>query len=161
MTLGEKAIVTIDDYTYSAADPEDSKAVFSVVRGAFYYASGLIAEQEHPKIFFETPYGSVGARGTKFWGGMLERSHVYGSADRMNGATKEFGVYAEKGEVVLKTNRGQSIIREGYGSFAQSIDSVPSGPKVWGNVDIGMALKQVSFAQENVLEEQAPAPLNE
>ena len=149
LTLGEKSILTVDDYVYMPSDESvKGKAHFSILRGPFLYISGLISKNDDPDVQFKTPYGSIGIRGTKFWGGLLDRSHVYDTADRMGGSTEEFGVYVETGEVVFKTNRGQSIVREGYGSFAKDIDSVPSSPKIWSDVDISMALKQVTFSGE-------------
>lgn len=149
LTLGERAILTVDEYVFMPTEPETGKASFSVIRGPFQYISGLIAKNDSPDVKFDTPYGSIGIRGTKFWGGLLDRSHVYGTSERMGGPTDEFGVYVETGEVVFKTNRGQSIVREGYGSFAKDIESVPTSPKIWSDVDISMALKQVRFSDED------------
>ncbi|MGA2907429.1 MAG: FecR family protein [Terracidiphilus sp.] len=65
-TLGEKSKLKIDDYIYDPNGHSKNKAHWSILQGAFQYISGLIAEKDAASVNIDTPYGSIGIRGTEF-----------------------------------------------------------------------------------------------
>ena len=65
-TLGEKSKLKIDDYIYDPNGHSKNKAHWSILQGAFQYISGLMAEKDAASVNIDTPYGSIGIRGTEF-----------------------------------------------------------------------------------------------
>lgn len=65
VTLGEKSILSVNDYIYK---PQNKKFKFDVYldRGVAVYESGKISEVEPESIKFKIPTGTIGVRGTKF-----------------------------------------------------------------------------------------------
>ena len=65
MTLAENTKLKIDDYVF---DPQGThfSAVYSWMEGAFKYVSGLITKPKTSDTRIETPFGTIGIRGTEF-----------------------------------------------------------------------------------------------
>ena len=64
ITMGPNSAITIDNYVYDPGSA-GSQEHFSVLEGAFRYASGLIGKKDE-KRNIETEWGHVGIRGTEF-----------------------------------------------------------------------------------------------
>jgi len=65
LAVGEKAKLEIDEYVFDF-HPDTDKSNFSMLRGLFYYTSGLIGHADPDDEHVKTPYGSIGIRGTEF-----------------------------------------------------------------------------------------------
>lgn len=130
LTLGENANLTIDEYVFDPANPAANKGRFSILRGAFILASGLISKREDPDVQIETSYGSIGIRGTVVWGGVLD---------------DEYNVFVQEGEVTFATERGRVTVRPGEGTRVGSRRSIPARAKAWGQMKIGRAVQSVAL----------------
>jgi len=93
LTLGEKAQMRIDSYVYNPGQ-DGGSARYSALQGAFQYVSGLIGHG----AAVETPVGSIGLRGTVFWGGAVEG---------------EYNIAVLDGKVALKNDAGETLVSKG------------------------------------------------
>jgi len=116
MTLSENTSLRIDEYVYDEIDTTENKSFYNVLRGAFLYVSGLIAKKPDPQVTINTPTGSIGIRGTEFWGGMID---------------KEYGVLVNDGIVKVKTDIGEATVNPGEGVTLKNRRLPPSPVKVW------------------------------
>ncbi len=65
--LGAQARVSLDEFSYDAANSVGLQ-IISILRGAFSYASGLVAKNDPSNVQLRTPIGEIGIRGTKVVG---------------------------------------------------------------------------------------------
>lgn len=138
--LGEKASMTIDDYAFNAEEPKDNKGRFSVLRGAFFYASGLLSKDNDPNVKIRTAYGSVGIRGTKLWCGNLDKH--------------SFGVYVEEGLVNFTTDEGTSEVAQGQGITVKSIEYAPEQANAWTEEKINEAYAKTELKSSYLINER-------
>lgn len=116
-TLAEKAKFRVDEYVFDASDNTYNQARYSVLGGAFQYVSGLVAKKENPDVAIETPAGSIGIRGTDFTA----------APDAEGG----YNVYVDEGAVNVKTDAGETLLRQGEGSFVRDRRYAPGKPAAW------------------------------
>jgi hypothetical protein len=117
MTLSENTKMTIDDYVFDPDNNKDNKARYSVLEGAFQYVSGLIGHKDNPDVKVETPVGSIGIRGTDFWGGKLDG---------------EYNVAVNEGQVGVANKKGESVINKGEGTSISDRFHAPKPAHAWG-----------------------------
>jgi len=116
LTLSEDTRVKIDNYIFDPDDNRGNKASYSVLQGAFQYVSGLIGKKENPDVHIDTPVGSIGIRGTDFWGGNLDN---------------QYSVAVNDGQVALKTDAGEEVVNKGQGTSVKDRHSIPEHAHVW------------------------------
>jgi hypothetical protein len=116
LTLSENTQAKIDNYIFDPDDNTNNKASYSVMQGAFQYVSGLIGKKTNPDVHIDTPVGSIGIRGTDFWGGTLDN---------------QYNVAVNEGQVALKTDAGESVVNKGEGSSVQDRHSLPAPASAW------------------------------
>lgn len=141
--LGENASLTINEYVYdpfpgiqnvSFTQPKPNKAEFSVLKGAFEYVSGLLADPYDADVDIETVHGSIGIRGTIVWGGRLE-DEVY-------------SVFVSDGSVEFDTGSDNVIIPSGNGIIIDSLQEDLPDPSAWSLENLTNAIRQVRFNRE-------------
>jgi hypothetical protein len=128
MVLSEKTRMSIDEYVFDPDDTANNKGVYSILKGIFVYTSGLIAKRENPDVTVKTPVGSIGIRGTSFWGGDIDG---------------EYGILVDDGEVEVTNNAGARRIRKGEGSMIKGRAFMPGQPKIWDDEKSARARKTV------------------
>ena len=130
ITLGENALLSVDGYVYDPANTATSQGRFSLLRGAFIFASGLINKTDKPDVRLNVAYGSIGMRGTTVWGGETDG---------------QYGVFVVDGQVSVETNRGRVILNKGDGTDLSGLDKKPGKPKQWGAGRIEKATTTVTL----------------
>lgn len=130
LTLGENTQLTIDEYVFDEENTANNKGRYSILRGAFLYTSGLIAKKDNPDVQVKTPYGSIGIRGTAFWGGDIDG---------------EYGILVTAGRVSVQTERGRIYVDEGHGTSLRSATSIPARSSVWAEEKIGRAVQTIAL----------------
>lgn len=130
LTLGENGRMTIDDYNFDPSSSAENSATYSIVKGAFLYVSGLIAKRPDPQVTVNVPVGSIGIRGTKFWGG-----EVSGTYD----------VIVGDGEVELNTGGGKVRLKKGQGTSVKARGAAPAPAKAWPQDRINKAVATVAL----------------
>lgn len=136
ITLGENASLTVDEYIF---DPEYTSANagrFSITKGAFLFISGLLSKKDDPDVQVDTSYGTIGIRGTKFWGGMVD---------------DEYGVLVEEGEVTVQTQRGRIEVKEGLGTTIRSPNTIPARAHIWSPERISKAQNRVALKRKEAV----------
>lgn len=130
ITISENSTLSLDSYVYDTSDTSDNHAVYSVLKGTFLYVSGLLAKSEKPDVTVNIPAGSIGIRGTRFWGGDLDN---------------EYGVVVGDGEVIVDTGNGSVNLRKGEGTSLRGRGITPTPPKLWPTEKIDRARKTVTM----------------
>lgn len=132
-TLGANASFSVDDYVFDAARPAANRARYSVLRGAFLYASGLMTKTAHPDVKIETHYASIGIRGTVVWGGPLDG---------------EYGVLVQEGEVSVETDQGSLRLSPSQGTHMSGRNILPASPAPWNGDRMARAIAMISFSNQ-------------
>ncbi|MDE1151630.1 MAG: FecR family protein [Micavibrio sp.] len=115
-TLSENANFRVTEYVFDPADNTHNKGRYSVLSGAFRYVSGLVAKKPNPDVQITTPIGSIGIRGTDFWGGMMDGS---------------YGVQVDEGRVEVATDGGRVLVNAGQGTSIRNRKFAPAAPARW------------------------------
>lgn len=136
VTLSDNAQLKVDDYVFDADAASGNKGRFSILRGAFLFASGLMTKVQEPDVAIETAYGSIGLRGTTVWGGEMDG---------------QYGVFVKEGEVVISNNRARTKIAAGQGTNIRNRDSLPELPKTWSPDKIGKATGTIALKRADVV----------
>jgi len=117
-TLSENANFRVTEYVFDPADNTHNKGRYSVLAGAFRYVSGLVAKKPNPDVLIATPIGSIGIRGTDFWGGMMDGS---------------YGVQVDEGRVEVATDGGKVLVNAGQGTSVRNRKFAPATPARWSS----------------------------
>ncbi len=133
--LGEDSEFVIDEYVFDPYDPEENSARFSIVRGVFQFVSGMINKRSKPDVKIETAYGSIGIRGTMFWGGKMKDRETY-------------GVFVQEGEVEFNSDGGNVSLPAGTGTFLTGRDAAPLPANAWRPMKVSWAAQTVAFNNE-------------
>lgn len=99
VALGGDTVFSIDEYGFDP-DAGAGRILLNLVEGAFRAASGKLNELSNSNFSVVTPRGTIGVRGTEFWGGFL----------KLEGHTK-FGVLMLGGKgVEVTTPHGTAVL---------------------------------------------------
>lgn len=117
MTLSDSTKLTVDEYVYDPDNKTNNKARYNILEGTFDYLSGFVAKKKDPDVKVNTTYGSIGIRGTHFWGG-----HVNGHG---------YGVHVTEGAVNVSNSGGGADVPAGDGTFIGGPGEPPGKPGPW------------------------------
>ena len=132
LTLGQNAVIEIDDYVYDP-DSEEGSGVWQVISGAFLMVTGEIAKTSPEFFSVRTPVAHVGIRGTQFWGGLIDDG---------------YGVLVLEGAITVTTPAGTVVLDAvGEGTMVAEAGAAPSDPIIWGDAKRVRALETVTFAE--------------
>lgn len=68
LTLGANTTMHLENFV---ANQDKKEAVLNFTQGAFRIITGSITQTDSPSFQVNTPIGTIGIRGTEFWGGNL------------------------------------------------------------------------------------------
>lgn len=66
ITLRPNSQLTIDNFSYEEAKPENDSAVFSLIKGGLRAITGLLGKRNKERFGLNTPSATIGIRGTIF-----------------------------------------------------------------------------------------------
>ena len=92
--LGAEASFAIDEYAYDEVSSTGIQ-VLSVIAGAFSYVSGFVAGENPAAVRLDSPYGTIGIRGT----------NILGKVDEEQG---QLAVTVLEGKVEVQSKAGES-----------------------------------------------------
>lgn len=138
-TLGENTRLKIDEYIYDANASTGNKSTYSVLNGVFLFVSGLMTDHANPNVAIETPYGSIGMRGTTVWGGPLDG---------------EFGVLVQDGAVDVKTDQGAVRVNAGLGTHIKARKFAPSAVKAWPAEKVSRAQHTIALKRHEMVRQR-------
>ena len=131
-TLGADSEMLIEEFSWSKDRP-DPKAEFRLIKGVFRTVTGAITKVTRPDYKVHTPVGSIGIRGTDFWGGYLDGDAI---DVLFVGGEHEIVVSNEYGTTVLKKPGQGTTIKAGQ---------APGKAKVWPKDKVARAVKTISM----------------
>ncbi len=129
MTLGEKTVFVVIDYTTGGAGPN---AATRLIEGAFAASAGAIAKAPNGIMRVETDVATIGIRGTTVWGGIIEG---------------DFQVaLLSPGRVVVENHAGRTeLAQTGDGTLIKGMGVAPTAPRAWGAEKQARAKATVAF----------------
>lgn len=130
LTVAENGQMSVDDYAFDIANPPINHASYSFLKGAFLYVSGLVAKKDAPDVTIKTPVGSIGIRGTRFWGGPMDG---------------QYGFIVGDGTIVLDTGYGKATLTRGLGTTVAAPGAAPGAVMPWPPQRIDRAIATVSL----------------
>lgn len=132
ITLGEDAYLTIDEYVYEPENNQKSSFLASIVKGAFLLTGGKIEDAEEANTRVKFPHGSIGIRGTTFWGGEMDQAYK---------------VFVADGEVSVSTEAGSVLLKKGEGTATKDKSTAPTQAKKWPEDKVTAAVATITFAE--------------
>lgn len=129
-SLGEQSELLIAEYLFSE---EKSNAAFELTKGVFRAVTGAITNRDDPEFRVNTPVGSIGIRGTDFWGGYLDEDKVdvlLVSGDKAIIVTNQFGQVE-----LTEPGQGTTIVP----------GKAPSPPKLWSDLKVQRAVATITM----------------
>ncbi|GHB63692.1 hypothetical protein GCM10008107_11000 [Psychrosphaera saromensis] len=131
-TLGSDSEMLIKQYKWSADDKAPA-AEFELVKGVFRTVTGLITKVKTPSYTVKTLMGSIGIRGTDFWGGYLDKDAIdvlFVEGEHEIVITNEFGT-----TVLTKPGQGTTI----------KAGKAPTAAKFWPQKKVDRAVNSTRF----------------
>ncbi|MCF2858025.1 FecR family protein [Pseudoalteromonas sp. SMS1] len=131
LTLGADTRFLVADFSYTHAQ-NTSSASFEFIQGAFRVVTGEITKVARPNFKIKTPLGSIGIRGTDFWGG-----HLYDTE------SIEVILLDSEHPLTIENQFGKVVISEpGTGSTLRK-GKPPTQPVKWSKQKLQDAVKTI------------------
>lgn len=131
LTLGENSSLNLSEFV---ASHDKNHAVFEFTQGAFRIITGAITQTSSPSFTINTPMGSIGVRGTDFWGGNLNSD---GSIDVL---------LIESDHTIEVSNQyGKVILRQAGEGTTLIPNKAPLTPKIWPQHKVQKALDTINL----------------
>ncbi|MBQ4839604.1 FecR family protein [Pseudoalteromonas luteoviolacea] len=128
LSLGEQTQFVVNQFEYQ----QSSDASFEFISGAFRIVTGEITKVTNPNFKIKTPMGSIGIRGTDFWGGNLYDED-----------TIDVILLDSEHPIVVENEHGRVIIsKPGMGTTLQK-GKAPTTPEVWSDKKLQDAVKTI------------------
>ena len=105
--LGAEARFSVDAYAYDEVSSKGLQ-VLSVIAGAFSYVSGFVAGESPTSVRLNTPYGTIGIRGTKILGKVDEEKGQL-AVTVLKGKVEVQGKAGETAEVAAPVEEGDTF----------------------------------------------------
>lgn len=129
-TLGENSEFVVHQYEAQSTKPS---AHLELIKGAFRTITGTITKNDNPKFVVDTPVGSIGIRGTDFWGGYLQPDAV------------DILFIDGEHEIVVKNEFGEvRLTKPGQGTTVKQ-GQAPSNAKVWPKEKVQRAVATITI----------------
>ena len=130
LTMGGNTQMKVEDFNFHK---DQKQARFEFLKGAFRVVTGAITKTSNPSFTVNTPIGSIGVRGTDFWGGNLNHDDSIDVVLLESEHTVE--VSNQYGKVELKqTGEGTTLLP----------NKAPLTPRKWPQEKLNRALKTVA-----------------
>lgn len=134
ITLGGDSQVVLQAWRYEEGSNKN-QARMALVEGVFRFVTGLITQQPDPDLQVSTPAGTIGIRGTDFWGGYLQ-------ADVLDVILLE-GEHA----LVISNDQGEVVIEQPGLGVSVVAGEAPQQPKAWSDEKLARAVRSIALPQ--------------
>jgi hypothetical protein len=132
-TLGESTKFRVNQFHYKSKSSSPNQGQFELLKGVFRTITGLLLKNSGSSYSVSTPVGTIGIRGTDFWGGYLADDNVDVLLISGNHAVE---VSNQNGGVFLNT--------AGEGTTLRKDSSVPV-VKVWPEAKVQKAMDTIAW----------------
>lgn len=131
LTLGADTEMAVLDFKFGNGQTPSAK--FELLTGVFRMVTDQITKVKSPSLEIATPLGSIGIRGTDFWGGFLEKDKI------------DIILLEGEHEIVVENQFGRVEISEpGTGVTIES-GKAPSSPYPWSVEKLARAVESVAI----------------
>lgn len=130
LTLGSNSEIKIKTF---AANDQHKHGLFEFVKGAFRIVTGSITQTSSPNFTVNTPIGSIGIRGTDFWGGNLNDD---GSVDVLLIDSQHF--------LEVKNQYGVTLLKQANEGTTLKPNQAPLSARTWPDKKIQRALDSIA-----------------
>lgn len=135
LTLGSDTEFAINRYRY--AEPSNrGSAALELIKGVFRAVTGAIGKSGKPDFRVKTAVGTIGIRGTDFWGGFYFSQGL------------DVALLGGKGIFIENSAGRVEITSAGEGTTVASANEPPSAPKRWGEKKLNAAMESVALIPE-------------
>ncbi len=138
ITLAENSELTVDEYVFDPYDSEENHGKFSVMKGAFYWVSGMLSKRKDPDVTIRNSFGSIGIRGTEFWAGEIQ---------------KGYGVIVNDGLVQFSGTWGATNLPKGASTFITKVNAI-EGQSFWTPERMYQIKQQMAFKMAEELDKR-------
>lgn len=107
--------LTIENYSYNAANPESDNILMSMFKGGLRAVTGLLGKRNRDKISFKTQTATIGIRGTHF--GALLCQNDCGGVPTTGGTPPPNGLHVDVTTGVITLSNGAGSVQIGAGQF--------------------------------------------
>ncbi|TAL40032.1 MAG: hypothetical protein EPN97_01245 [Alphaproteobacteria bacterium] len=135
MTLSANTKLTVDEYVFNPDNGAENKSEYHILEGTFQYLSGLVAKRKDPDVRINTPRGSIGIRGTTFWGGNLGGG---------------YGFYVKDGKIIVFNAGGNAKVNENEGTIVPGAGDPPGKPGPWTQEQIDAMNESIAFSEDDL-----------
>lgn len=134
LTLGADTRLLLNRWQFQEG-AQNNRGLFSLVSGVFRMVTGAITQQKNPDLNINTPMGSIGVRGTDFWGGYLD-------ADALD-------VILLSGEhkIEISNTLGKVLITHPGEGVTIKAGQAPSTPLKWSAEKLQRAVQTISLPE--------------
>lgn len=132
ISLGADTEFVVNDYNY-LAQAEQGKARLELIKGVFRAITGAIGKLKEHDFKVKTTVGTIGIRGTDFWGGFYFSQAL--DVALLGGK----GIYIENAAGIIE------ISKPGDGITVQSISNLPLQPTRWDDQKLNSAKQSISW----------------
>ena len=130
-TLGEDSELKMSNYQFAENKP--AKAEFELIKGVFRSVTGKITQVNNPNFVVNTPMGSIGIRGTDFWGGYLDENKI------------DVILLSGEHSIIVENEFGRVEISEhGTGVTIES-GKAPTQPYAWSKQKLARAVETITI----------------
>ena len=136
LTLGADTEFAINDYHYSKPAKQGS-ASLELVRGVFRAVTGAIGKLRERDFKVKTSVGTIGIRGTDFWGGFYFSQAL------------DVALLGGKGIYIENAAGRIEISKIGDGATISSSNAAPGAPIHWGDKKLNAAKQSVALEPDS------------
>ncbi|MDD2915538.1 MAG: FecR family protein [Gallionella sp.] len=132
LSLGADTEFAINDYRYQERAAQGT-ARLGLIKGVFRAVTGAIGKLKEHDFKVQTSVGTIGIRGTDFWGGFYFSQAL--DVALLGGK----GIYIENAAGLVE------ITKSGEGSTVTSANELPLPPKRWGDQKLNAAKQSIQW----------------
>lgn len=135
-TMGANTSMKITMFTFQQKD-KPNMAQFELLKGAFRTLSGELLKTSGSQFHVQTPVGTIGIRGTDFWGGYLEADNI-----------DVLLISGEHAIEVKNANGSVMLQKAGEGTTLKKDQTAPQ-VKVWPQTKVDKAVATIAWPDGN------------
>ena len=140
-TLGAQSEMVMQDYQFSSNElstnesstNESAKAAFKLIKGVFRSVTGKITQVSNPDFTIDTPMGSIGIRGTDFWGGYLDEDKI------------DVILLSGEHSIIVENEYGRVEITEHGTGITIEAGKAPTQPYPWSDEKLARAVETITI----------------
>lgn len=132
LSLGANTEFAVNDYRYQEQAGQGT-ARLELIKGVFRAVTGAIGNLKERDFKVQTSVGTIGIRGTDFWGGFYFSQAL------------DFALLGGKGIYIENAAGLVEITKPGEGATVNSANELPLPPKLWSDKKLNAAKQSITW----------------